>query len=97
MLEKIDEVRGEVRVRGRNDDFTGTISAINVIQTAAKVAEGKKQRCAVCVLKNDLAAMNICDGTEHQLSEITAGVVVQKSNGDKIFKKYGDLVYNCKK
>ena len=92
----MDEER-QVRVRGRNEDFTGTIRAINVIQSAKVTEGGKKQRCAVCVLKNDLAAMNICDGTEHQLSEITAGVVVQISSGEKIFKKYGDLLYNCKK
>ena len=82
---------------GRNGDFTtGTICAINVIQYA-RVAEGKKQSCAVCVLKNDLAAMHSCDGTDHQVNEIPAGVLVRMTNGEKRFRKYGELLYNCKK
>ena len=97
MVEKLDESR-QVKVRGRNADFTGTICAVNVIKSA-KVTEGKKQSCAMCVLKSDLGAMHLCDGTDHQVSEIPAGVFVKRNeeSGGKIFCKYGDILYNCKK
>ena len=62
-----------------------------------KVSEGKKQSCAVCVLKNDLAAMYNCGGTGHQVIEIPAGVLVRMTNGEQRFRKYGKLLYNCKK
>ena len=90
----MDENR-QVKVRGRNADFTGTICAVNVIKSA-KVTEGKKQTCAVCVLKSDLGTMHSCDGTDHQVTEIPCGVTVQKDGG-KIFCKYGDILYNCRK
>ena len=86
----------QVKVKGKNGDTTGTICAVNVIQSA-KAMDGKKQKfCAVCILKNDLAAMNICDGTDHQISEIPTGVIVRTSKTEG-FCKYGDLLYSCKK
>ena len=83
-------------MKARNGDVTGTICAINVIESA-KVTEGKKQTCAVCFLKTDLVAMHSCASTGHRLTEIPTGVLVEHANGEKWFCKYGDLIYNCKK
>ena len=95
VVEKLDTEK-KVKVKARKGDLTGTICAINVIPQA-KGAEGKKQSCAVCVLKNDLAAMHSCDGTDHQVNEIPTGILVKFANGVKWFYKYGDLLYNCKR
>ena len=64
----------------------------------ARQYEGKKQCCAVCVLKNDLQSIHSCNGTGHRVSEIPTGVLVKIPNAEeKYFCKYGELLYNCKK